>query len=151
MALGVETVNRMKDGQLVQHFLMASFAYYHQNESPMTDHAFDLLCKRLLDRYDHVVHPHKYLIDKDMLRAGSGYNLRWDDYPTIVKVAVTNGYTRACESGQLQTEIEPHLLSVQESAPSVRVRRAPRPSAPPPAAVPAAPVRLTRSRPKGTT
>lgn len=147
MALGVETVERMKDGQLVQHFLMASFAYYHRNESPMTDHAFDMLCQRLLDRYDHVVHPHKYLIDKDMLRAGSGYNLRWEDYPTIVKVAVTNGYAHNCESGQLQIEIEPHLLPKQDSAP-MRVRRT-RPAAVPATPPPAPARRVIRSRPQG--
>lgn len=147
MAIGVETVERMKDGQLVQHFLMASFAYYHRNESPMTDHAFDRLCARLLERYDRVTHPHKYLIDKDMLRAGSGYNLRWEDYPTIIKVAVTNGYARDCESGQLAKEIEKHLLPCgQEDAP-MRVRR----TRPAPAAPPTAVRRITRSRPKGIT
>lgn len=149
MALDVATVERMKDGHLVSHFLLASFAYYHQNESPMTDNAFDLLCKRLLERYDYVTHPHKYLIDKDMLRAGSGYNLRWDDYPTMVKVAVIHGrYLEKCENGEIQREIEPHLRPTQDDAPP-RIRRTrPAPVVPPPAAR-AAPIRITRSRPKG--
>lgn len=148
MALGVETVERMKDGQMVQHFLMASFAYYHRNESPMTDHAFDRLCQRLLERYDHVVHPHKYLIDKDMLRAGSGYNLRWEDYPTIIKTAVTNGYASECESGQLQIKIEPHLLPREHSNAPARIRRT-RPAAAPAAPPPAPARRVIRSRPQG--
>ena len=60
--LGVETVNRMRDGHLVSHYLLASYCYYHDNRSPMTDHAFDRLCVRLLGRWDLIPeekYPHK--------------------------------------------------------------------------------------------
>lgn len=69
-------------GKLVQAFLMSSFAYYCLNRSLMSDEQFDKLCKRLHDIYDTFDHPHKYLISKEDLAAGTGFAIK--DYPTIV-------------------------------------------------------------------
>lgn len=105
-----DIVLRMKDGHLVQHYLMASYAYYieHHRISPMTDDVFDLLCKRLLERFDHFEHQHKHVIKKDSLAAGTGYYLKENDYPLMCRHAVI-GYLEKCESGEIVNSIEPYL------------------------------------------
>ncbi len=99
------TVELMKDGHLVHHFLLASFAYYVLHQSPLTDDAFDHLCKRLLERYDHFEHPHKKFIDKEMLQAGTAYNLKEADYPLIVQHGAES-YIARCMSGALTEHFE---------------------------------------------
>lgn len=102
------TIERMKDGHLVQHYLLASLCYYIHHESPMTDDAFDRLCVLLLERFDRIEHPHKYLIDKGMLEAGTGFYLREEDYPNLIRHSA-NTYTARCLSGELEKAIEQYL------------------------------------------
>ncbi len=52
----------------------------------MSDTAFDGLCKYMLKNYDTLEHVNKDLVTKDMLSAGSGYNLKESDYPLRVQV-----------------------------------------------------------------
>jgi hypothetical protein len=70
----------------ISWFLSASYAYYCRYESLLADDVFDKLCKYILDNYDKLQHAHKHLVTKEMLSAGSGYNLKESDYPLIVKV-----------------------------------------------------------------
>jgi len=65
-------------------YLMASYLYYIENESMMYDHEYDYLCKFIYDNFDNIQHRHKYLIDKESLKAGTGYKLNKEDYPQIV-------------------------------------------------------------------
>ena len=51
----------------------------------MTDGAFDKMCKWMLDNYDSLEHEHKSLVTKDMLVAGSGFNIPYDSYPLRVQ------------------------------------------------------------------
>lgn len=106
--LDITVIDRMGDLHLVKHFLLASFCYYHFDESPMTDDAFDRLCHRLLDRYDDIDHPHLQLITKDDLRAGSGFAIKREHYPLIVQSAAAK-YTELCHSGEMKKLLEPHL------------------------------------------
>ncbi len=79
----MESYNHIKSGQLVQYFLMASYLYYNLNtEPPMSDAEFDTLCRRLYDEWDDIKHYHKHLIDRESLKAGTGYYIK--KYPTIV-------------------------------------------------------------------
>jgi hypothetical protein len=71
----------------VSWFLTACFCYYIENESILTDELFDDCCRWLLEHYDQITHPHKNLITRDMLAAGTGYNLTRDDYPLLVQVS----------------------------------------------------------------
>jgi hypothetical protein len=159
----VHTVMRMKGGHLVQHYLMASYLYYHMNLSPMTDAAFDKLCERLLAQYDSIDHPHKYLIDKGELESGTGFYIPENQYPHIIRNPLSiENYFKLCESDQIQALLEPHLLPADVLRPAPRIMRVrrpepePEPVAPsrparivrtPPSAAP--PTRITRSRPKG--
>lgn len=61
--------------------LMASYTYYLRYESILSDECFDGMAKYLLKEYDNLEHRYKHLVTKDMLAAGSCYNLRYEDYP----------------------------------------------------------------------
>ena len=63
---------------------MASYAYYHLDDSILSDHTFELICKKLLTNYDSITHPHKHLLDLDSLRASTGYDII---FPEMVKDA----------------------------------------------------------------
>lgn len=53
----------------------------------MTDEAFDKMCKWMFDNYDALEHEHKALVTKEMLNAGSGFNIKRDDYPLRVELS----------------------------------------------------------------
>jgi hypothetical protein len=69
----------------VGKYLVACFLYYHCDYSIMSDEEFDSICNLLYDNFDDIKHPHKHLLDKEALKAGSGYQLHLSQYPTIVK------------------------------------------------------------------
>lgn len=71
----------------ISFWLVSSYCYYIRHESLMSDEAFDKMSKWVLDNYDLLEHNHKHLITKEMLEAGSGYNLGESDYPTVIKVS----------------------------------------------------------------
>lgn len=79
---------------VVAWILMASYAYYLRYESLLSDECFDKMCHYLLENYDSVQHRHKHLITKDMLKAGSCYNLTNDDYPNGLKM-LTEAHIRS--------------------------------------------------------
>lgn len=68
---------------IVAWYLMASYLYYHEDRSLLTDSLFDDLCAQLLKRWKHIQHPHKKLIDRASLRAGTGYAIKEQDYPRM--------------------------------------------------------------------
>lgn len=70
----------------VPWLLMASWLYYIDlNELPiLSDQRFDMLCKKVLQAYDHLQHRHKHLIQRESLSAGSLYYLPMSQYPLIV-------------------------------------------------------------------
>ena len=70
----------------VSFWLVCSYCYYIRHESLISDEAFDKMSRWMFDNYDKLEHNHKYLITKEMLIVGSGYNLKEKDYPLIVKV-----------------------------------------------------------------
>jgi len=145
--LSVDIVNRMRDGHLVAHYLLASYAYYILQESPMTDTAYDRLCARLLERFQYIKHQHKRLISVDSLRAGTGYNIPADKYPSMVTFDIY-GYIAKCINGTLARELEPHLLPKQTTISRRVVRRTPVAAAPPPEPVQSIPTvrRIVRRR-----
>lgn len=106
--IDVDLVSRMRGGHLIHHYLLASYCYYQMDESPLTDPAFDLLCKRLLELFDTFEHPHKYLITKDDLTAGTCL-LKPDQYPSIVLHGI-GAYLHRVRDGSL-------VVSLNESLP----------------------------------
>lgn len=78
---------KVNPSSVISWFLMCSYAYYQRYESLMSDEAFDKMCKWAHSNYDTIDHVNKGLVTKDMLQAGSGYNLSDDDYPLRVKIS----------------------------------------------------------------
>lgn len=70
-------------------YLMASYLYYVENRSILSDTEFDQLCKELLDAWDQIDHRHKHLTTKEDLEAGTGYAIQ---YPSIVIGAARQWY-----------------------------------------------------------
>ena len=72
MELSNISINR-----LVPIYLMSSYLYYEHDKNVIDDTQFDYLCKKLYDNWDSVEHMHKHLLDKDNLKAGSGYGITY--------------------------------------------------------------------------
>jgi NAD-dependent DNA ligase len=66
---------------LVPWYLMASYAYYEEDEPLISDSLFDKLANRLLSSWEDIEHRHKDLLNKEMLRAGTYIG----SYPNLVK------------------------------------------------------------------
>lgn len=70
----------------VPYYLMASYAYYIQDDPIFTDGFYDTLAKRILDNWDNITHWHKNVLNKDDLEAGSFLG----EYPGIVQGALAS-------------------------------------------------------------
>ena len=70
----------------VSRVLLASYLYYIKDHSMMEDHEFDMMCRKLHARWDTIEHPHKHLLDKEGLKAGTAYHLNELDYPQIIRL-----------------------------------------------------------------
>ena len=70
---------------MVPWYLMASFAYYEEDNPILSDGLFDGLAKRMLECWDDIDHWHKDLITTEDLEAGT---LLARDFPERVKGAV---------------------------------------------------------------
>lgn len=62
---------------MVSWYLIASYAYYERNESLLSDHYFDYLCKDLLEQIEDIEHVNKNLLDMSALEAGTGFGIRY--------------------------------------------------------------------------
>ena len=68
----------------VPWYIMASYAYYVEDNPILEDSTFDRLAKKLLANWDDVEHMHKNLLNKDMLEAGTFMG----EYPSRIKYAL---------------------------------------------------------------
>lgn len=71
----------------VPWYLMASYAYYVEDDPFLPDAAFDMLAELMIEHWDQIEHRHKHMITLDDLRAGT---LLRRDFPEIVKGAVAD-------------------------------------------------------------
>lgn len=84
-------VKKLPSSSLVKYYLMSSYLYYILDVNVFNDNEFDELCKILLKDYDNIKHMHKSLLDKDSLKASTGYTLK---YPTVVKHLAIKWYNK---------------------------------------------------------
>jgi hypothetical protein len=80
-------VTRDSPNLLVPWYLMSIYSYYHLDESLLGDDAYDMLCVRLDVLWDTIEHPHKHLVDRSALGAGTGFQIPESHYPEITKSA----------------------------------------------------------------
>jgi hypothetical protein len=71
---------------MVPHYLIHSFLYYEMDHAIISDKLYDTICLDLDREWDAIVHPHKHLIDRGALTAGTGYYL---EYPARVQGSAT--------------------------------------------------------------
>lgn len=76
---------RVKRRYPVGKYLVTSYLYYHCDISVISDEEYDDICRELHDGFEDIEHPHKHLLDKDSLAAGTAYHLTATDYPFIVR------------------------------------------------------------------
>lgn len=55
----------------VPWYLMASYAYYEEDDPIISDSMYDRLAKKILAHWDEIKHQHKHHLSVDMLEAGS--------------------------------------------------------------------------------
>lgn len=65
---------------MVPYYLMASYAYYVEDDPIFSDAFYDNLAKTMLAVWDDIEHQHKHLLNTSMLEAGSFLG----EYPSIV-------------------------------------------------------------------
>lgn len=70
----------------VPFYIMASYAYYEEDDPILSDAFFDKLANKILKEWDNITHYHKHLLSKELLKAGSFLG----EYPSIVKGALKN-------------------------------------------------------------
>jgi hypothetical protein len=68
----------------VPYYLMASYAYYVQDDPIFSDGFYDALAKQILDNWDNITHRHRDVLNKDNLEAGSFLG----EYPGIIEGAL---------------------------------------------------------------
>lgn len=94
MTKDVPRIEDMSPNLLLKHYLMHSYLYYIKDTPVISDHEYDLICRRLLERWDGVDHPHKYLTREDALRAGTAFHLSEEAYPLITRSAAMQLYAQ---------------------------------------------------------
>ena len=68
----------------IAKYIMCAYAYYEEDNPLITDFEFDDLGKWILKNYNAIEHPHKHLVTKKDLEAGTYLG----KYPNIIKAAV---------------------------------------------------------------
>ena len=84
-------IQAISPNRLIPYYLMSSYLYYKKDKSVLSDGDYDLMCKRMLNKWNSIKHPHKKLVNKNALEAGTGYDIR--KYPTITMRAAELWYS----------------------------------------------------------
>ena len=101
-----KTLDKTKDFEtyksmyrLCDLYQATSYLYYKKDESLISDETYDLLAKELLKRYNEI--PNNYEIDKNSLKAGTGYALKYSDIQIIIFDFIYKIITYKPEKGAL--------------------------------------------------
>ena len=88
--------------KLCVQYLVYSMLYYQFDESLISDHDFDAICKELLTRIKNnstIPEELEKFITTDNLEAGSGYDVSFFQLPERIKAIVHILYTKKDFSG----------------------------------------------------
>tara|TARA_R110000787_G_scaffold153266_2_gene267127 strand:- start:701 stop:994 length:294 start_codon:yes stop_codon:yes gene_type:complete len=85
------SITEISCNRLIPYYLMSSYLYYKKDKAVLLDEDYDLMCKRILNEWKYIKHPHKSKVKKTALEAGTGYNIK--KYPTITMSAAEMWYT----------------------------------------------------------
>lgn len=79
----LDSIVAQSANNMVSWWVMSSYLYYHCDTSVLSDGRYDALCNQLHSEWDAVDHRHKYVIDRDALVAGTGFDLPVVAYPPL--------------------------------------------------------------------
>jgi len=65
--------------RLVPFYLMSCFLYYELDVNVLSDNDYNMVCKRLYNEFDSITHMHKYMLDKDSLKASTALGIKYTD------------------------------------------------------------------------
>ena len=82
-------LEEVSPNRCVAYYMMSSYLYYDQDKHVISDGLFDQMCKKILSNWDDITPPHKKLIDKESLEAGTGYYIK---YTNMIKGAAEQWY-----------------------------------------------------------
>lgn len=74
-------------GNPVEQYLVHSYIYYELFDQLIADHEFDQLCRWMLEHFDALEHPHKGLVGKEALAAGTAHHLMYKFPEDIKRIA----------------------------------------------------------------
>lgn len=60
----------------ITDYLVHCYLYYIKNTPIIEDTEFDLLCRKILDKWNNIWHKYKNLLSIDDLKAGTGYSIK---------------------------------------------------------------------------
>lgn len=72
---------KMNKNSCIAWYLMSSYGYYQKDESLLSDPVYDKMCKYILDNWENLNHKLKYLVPKESLHAGTGFNIPFYSFP----------------------------------------------------------------------
>ena len=89
----------------VPYYLMASYAYYVEDDPIFSDAFYDSLAKQILNNWDMITHWHRDVLSKDALEAGSFLG----EYPSIVQGALKSlrASVKACKPQKQAIKLAP--------------------------------------------
>lgn len=95
---------------VVPWILIASYLYYHTDRVIISDACFDSLMNTKLKLFDESdkTHPHRKLITDEHLEIGSLFNVKKEDYPSIVKCSAEYLIIEV----DLLRDMKPHLTII---------------------------------------
>ena len=82
----------------IAKYLVCAYAYYVEDKPLIADNEFDELAKSILKDYNAIDHPHKHLVTKGDLEAGTYLG----EYPTIIRGAVKSYRDMKNKEGTLE-------------------------------------------------
>ena len=85
-------LEELSPNRCVAFYMMSAYLYYEKDKQVLTDSMFDNICKKILKTWDTIDHPHKELIDKESLEAGTGYYIK---YTNMIKGAAESWYAES--------------------------------------------------------
>lgn len=68
----------------VPWYLMAAYAYYVEDNPILSDHAYDAMVLRMINKWSRIRHMHKHLLNLNNLKAGTFLG----EYPSIIPGAL---------------------------------------------------------------
>ncbi len=93
-------------------YLIHCYLYYELNNPVIYDHDFDLLCKEILEKWDTLTHPHKHVVNKDDLKAGTGYHIK--EYPPDIIEAANRRKKIFLEELRHEVEVAKEMAEKKE-------------------------------------